>query len=95
MSFSADFQSPNGSVLHIKRVFSFTPEGDCTNSLTIDGKTTNSYLSVPVPEYQHKSHPEKAKNRFQYPKGLAAQNACLHSAEMEEVTGGAERLSGG
>lgn len=42
MSFSADFQSPNGSVLHIKRVFSFTPEGDCTNSLTIDGKTTNS-----------------------------------------------------
>lgn len=42
MSFSADFQSQDGSVLHIKRVFSFTPEGDCTNSLTIDGKTTNS-----------------------------------------------------
>ena len=42
MSFSADFQSQDGTVLHIKRVFSFTTEGDCTNLLTIDGKTTDS-----------------------------------------------------
>lgn len=42
MSFAADFQSKDGAVLHVKRVFSFTPEGDCTNSLTIDGKSTDS-----------------------------------------------------
>lgn len=42
MSFSADFQSQDGTVLSIKRIFSFTPEGGCTNLLTIDGKTCNS-----------------------------------------------------
>lgn len=42
MYFSADFQSQDGSVLHIERVFSFTQEGDCTSILTVDGKATNS-----------------------------------------------------
>ena len=45
------------------------------------------HLYAAVSQHQHKSDLEKAQDRFQYPQGMAAQDAGLHPAGMEKRPG--------